>query len=568
MKRRWIAFALALLLMAALPASAASKLPDGFTMEAVISLFNQQLAQAFIRVSGTEAATKVAQYRTYDVNMEGNTFHLSNPDGQVALTGYYQDAEADVSEPVGSLVYTIGKGVNILDRPALKTAFANMVCAADPSANLNALADWIAGADKDGETLDMGGYTLSHARDGNGDTYTLAVEGTGGPSEPDPEPVTEPEPEPEPEPKTETNPEPVQAPADVLLSWKGFSVQPLRTERWLFSDGKPSLRIFLRIVNESPYKLNMRVENMKVDGVSLPATNLFEIKPGTDTGEDSEANILVYPGDETTDAMVQAAVYGSDLSMNLVLEDSKAHDDLYMEKVFLDLDALPCERTVAEPSKTDAPKATKTPAATKAPKVTSKPHYQPLFEGDKGDDVRRMQRKLIDLGYLYGSADGEFGPKTAAAVREFNQTNGLGSDSYASSATLEALYGGSAKAHQEPWVPLIFEDNARGEWKKEKNDQLSFRVKVTNCSRGHTIRAFELYFYATDVWEDKVYGNSIYYGTTTKTIKPGSSAFSDYFLLPNRSQIGKVYCGVKKVIFSDGTIRENNTVDYSSWTIK
>ena len=74
--------------------------------------------------------------------------------------------------------------------------------------------------------------------------------------------------------------------------------------------------------------------------------------------------------------------------------------------------------------------------------------------------------------------------------------------------------------------------------------------------------------YATDVWGDKIYGDSIYYGTTTKTVKPGQSVFSDYFLLPNRSRISKVWCGVKKVIFSDGTIRENSTVDYGCWTVR
>ena len=74
--------------------------------------------------------------------------------------------------------------------------------------------------------------------------------------------------------------------------------------------------------------------------------------------------------------------------------------------------------------------------------------------------------------------------------------------------------------------------------------------------------------YATDVWGDKIYGDKLYYGTSSKTVKPGASVYSDYFLLPNRSQIATVWCGIKKVIFSDGTIRENDTVDYTSWTVK
>ena len=44
-----------------------------------------------------------------------------------------------------------------------------------------------------------------------------------------------------------------------------------------------------------------------------------------------------------------------------------------------------------------------------------------LSGGDKGDDVAALQRRLIQFGFLSGSADGDYGPKTAAAVKRFQR---------------------------------------------------------------------------------------------------------------------------------------------------
>ena len=149
--------------------------------------------------------------------------------------------------------------------------------------------------------------------------------------------------------------------AESLLSWKGFEVYPLRTERWLFPSGLPSLRIYVRVVNQTDSKLTMQVQDMTVDGTPLPATSLFNINPGTDSGEASDLSILIYPEEDITDEVVKSVVYGSNLSMRLVLQDTKNFEDVYMEKVSLDLNTLPCERTVCEPvPRPDAhPKATK-----------------------------------------------------------------------------------------------------------------------------------------------------------------------------------------------------------------
>ncbi|MGN1369989.1 MAG: peptidoglycan-binding protein [Aristaeellaceae bacterium] len=74
-----------------------------------------------------------------------------------------------------------------------------------------------------------------------------------------------------------------------------------------------------------------------------------------------------------------------------------------------------------------------------------------LKNGSSGDDVRRMQQRLKELGYLTGSADGDFGDATEAAVKAFQARNGLTVDGKAGTATLNKLYSSSAlKATSAP----------------------------------------------------------------------------------------------------------------------
>ena len=66
-----------------------------------------------------------------------------------------------------------------------------------------------------------------------------------------------------------------------------------------------------------------------------------------------------------------------------------------------------------------------------------------LRKGSRGDAVRELQEKLMDLGYdlgVYG-ADGIFGNKTLAAVRAFQKDCGIKVDGIAGPVTYGKLYG-------------------------------------------------------------------------------------------------------------------------------
>ncbi len=59
--------------------------------------------------------------------------------------------------------------------------------------------------------------------------------------------------------------------------------------------------------------------------------------------------------------------------------------------------------------------------------------------GDSGSTVREIQTLLKEWGYYEGSIDGIYGSATEAAVRYFQETNGLTVDGKAGPQTLEAL---------------------------------------------------------------------------------------------------------------------------------
>ena len=68
-----------------------------------------------------------------------------------------------------------------------------------------------------------------------------------------------------------------------------------------------------------------------------------------------------------------------------------------------------------------------------------------LKNGSTGAEVKKLQQRLKDLGYLKGSADGDFGDATESAVKAFQAQHGLSVDGKAGANTLHKLYSSTAK---------------------------------------------------------------------------------------------------------------------------
>ena len=70
--------------------------------------------------------------------------------------------------------------------------------------------------------------------------------------------------------------------------------------------------------------------------------------------------------------------------------------------------------------------------------------------GDRGSEVRNLQRQLKSSGFDPGSADGRFGAKTADAVRRFQTSKGLTADAKVGRNTQTAL---TAARNRDSFTP-------------------------------------------------------------------------------------------------------------------
>jgi len=119
--------------------------------------------------------------------------------------------------------------------------------------------------------------------------------------------------------------------------------------------------------------------------------------------------------------------------------------------------------------------------------ILSIPIVRPAFAavvlevGSRGDNVTRVQKRLIQYGYLDGEADGRYGEDTRNAVRLFQRRNSLTVDGKVGPATAAALgvtlksngssssavSASSSSANQQLLARLIYAE-ARGESYKGK----------------------------------------------------------------------------------------------------
>ncbi|MFC9976060.1 peptidoglycan-binding protein [Spirillospora sp. NPDC127200] len=80
--------------------------------------------------------------------------------------------------------------------------------------------------------------------------------------------------------------------------------------------------------------------------------------------------------------------------------------------------------SVPSSAPSSAPSSSPPAASTPAPAPT-RPGQRTLRPGAKGEDVRALQRRLAELRYDPGKADGRYGPATQMAVWAFQKVNGI-----------------------------------------------------------------------------------------------------------------------------------------------
>ncbi len=121
-----------------------------------------------------------------------------------------------------------------------------------------------------------------------------------------------------------------------------------------------------------------------------------------------------------------------------------------------DYTPMTSERMAAMLTPVPTQQPTTTPVVTAKPTVTPKPTPEDdgrISFGETGSAVRKMQRRLLELGYPVGSVDGDFGENTLLAVNLFQCAVNYRNRRYASEAMLNKLYSKKAPVY-DPYAPL------------------------------------------------------------------------------------------------------------------
>ena len=108
----------------------------------------------------------------------------------------------------------------------------------------------------------------------------------------------------------------------------------------------------------------------------------------------------------------------------------------------LSADGVAGTRTYKKLYSSDALSAISTPTSTPTTGVTRPTRL--LYSGCTGDDVKSVQQRLKDLGYLTDKVDGKYGANTVAAMRAFQLRNGLTGSGNGDTATYTILYSVNA----------------------------------------------------------------------------------------------------------------------------
>ena len=108
----------------------------------------------------------------------------------------------------------------------------------------------------------------------------------------------------------------------------------------------------------------------------------------------------------------------------------------------LSADGVAGKRTYKKLYSSDALPAISTPTSTPTTGVTRPTRL--LYSGCTGDDVKSVQQRLKDLGYLTDKVDGKYGANTVAAMRAFQLRNGLTGSGNGDTATYTILYSVNA----------------------------------------------------------------------------------------------------------------------------
>ncbi len=153
-------------------------------------------------------------------------------------------------------------------------------------------------------------------------------------------------------------------------------------------------------------------------------------------------------------------------------------------------------RQVVEPDPTPSPAPEPTPVPEPTPGTSNVPPPSSLTatlkRGSKGEDVRRLQLRLNELGFSVGTADGSFGAKTEQGVLAYQRSAGLAVDGRAGPLTLASLFSSSAPAPTPAPEPKPEPEPTPAPGTSSVPPPSSLKTTLKRGSKGEDVRRLQL----------------------------------------------------------------------------
>lgn len=195
-------------------------------------------------------------------------------------------------------------------------------------------------------------------------------------------------------------------------------------------------------------------------------------------------------------------------------------------------------------------------------------------KGDGGAEITIIKDRMKEIGYYTPTAtyNSKFNEIMEERIVDFQESNGLYPTGVIDDETLTNLYAADPvkgqyypKPYDEPELTMIIPQNSNLRSIPRENDVLSVGIEVKNISHQKRIIGYYLSIYTVDRNGKKIQEEIF---DTTGLVPCGGKSYSTYIDLKNHSQIDKVYVGVKKVYYRDGSRTETiETPEYHCWML-
>lgn len=176
--------------------------------------------------------------------------------------------------------------------------------------------------------------------------------------------------------------------------------------------------------------------------------------------------------------------------------------------------------------------------------------YYPLKSGDSNPYVQQLQKRLIELGYLSGIADGKFEQSTYEAVVSFQKANKMKQDGIAGGETQRVMYSEAAIAATGEKASASTATNTVSN-QTQTQTQTSKATVLRKGDRGDEVEALQNRLIELGYLSGKADG---VFGSSTE------NAVKAFQKLSNLTQDGKVGSTTQAMLYATGAKKADGTI--------